>query len=77
MNIERTEPGPGQESVWDYPRPPRVEPCAKRIRMIYSGVTIADPNGVQALRREAPGWASESYVADPSHTVHHSAPLQS
>jgi len=42
MSIERIEPGPGQESVWDYPRPPRLEPCAKRIRMIYSGITIAD-----------------------------------
>ncbi len=23
------EPGPGQESVWDYPRPPRLEPDAR------------------------------------------------
>ncbi len=25
------EPGPGQESVWDYPRPPRVEPDGRRV----------------------------------------------
>lgn len=35
-------PGPGQESVWDYPRPPRLEPVAKRIRVEHGGVTIAD-----------------------------------
>lgn len=36
------EPGPGQESVWDYPRPPRVEPTAKRLRVIFNGQVIAD-----------------------------------
>ncbi|NJL89636.1 MAG: DUF427 domain-containing protein [Coleofasciculaceae cyanobacterium SM2_1_6] len=34
-------PQPGQESVWDYPRPPRLEPVAKRITIIFNGVTIA------------------------------------
>lgn len=44
----RVEPGPGQESVWDYPRPPRVEPVTERIRVVVDGVTIAD--SVRALR---------------------------
>jgi uncharacterized protein (DUF427 family) len=35
-------PGPGQESVWDYPRPPRLERTARRIRVVFAGVTIAD-----------------------------------
>lgn len=35
-------PGPGQESVWDYPRPPKVEPCPQRIRVEFNGTTIAD-----------------------------------
>ena len=30
-------PGPGQESVWQYPRPPRVEPVAARLRAELSG----------------------------------------
>lgn len=30
-------PGPGQESVWDYPRPPRVEPVGERIRVVVDG----------------------------------------
>ncbi|MBX3066776.1 MAG: DUF427 domain-containing protein [Anaerolineae bacterium] len=40
--VQRQTPLPGQESVWDYPRPPRVEPTSKRIRVIFNGVTIAD-----------------------------------
>ena len=35
-------PGPGQESVWDYPRPPRLEPTPRRIRIVFAGETIAD-----------------------------------
>ncbi|MBC8042317.1 MAG: DUF427 domain-containing protein [Rhizobacter sp.] len=31
-----------KESVWDYPRPPRLEQTAKRIRVIFAGKTIAD-----------------------------------
>jgi uncharacterized protein (DUF427 family) len=30
------------ESVWDYPRPPRVEPSTRRIRVVLGGVTVAD-----------------------------------
>jgi uncharacterized protein (DUF427 family) len=33
---------PPAESVWDYPRPPRVEPVAARIRVEHGGATIAD-----------------------------------
>ena len=35
-------PGPGQESVWDYPRPPRLQPVAKRIHIVFAGEVIAD-----------------------------------
>jgi uncharacterized protein (DUF427 family) len=35
-------PGPGQESAWDYPRPPRVEPVAERLRVIVDGEVLAD-----------------------------------
>lgn len=40
--MKRIDPQPGQESVWDYPRPPRVEPTSKRIRVMFNGVMIAD-----------------------------------
>ncbi len=39
---QRIEPKPGQESVWDYPRPPRLERSSKQIRIIFNDITIAD-----------------------------------
>jgi uncharacterized protein (DUF427 family) len=35
-------PGPGQESVWDYPRPPRVEDVDDQVRVIVGQVVVAD-----------------------------------
>lgn len=32
----------GQESVWDYPRPPVAIPCGRRVVVVHRGVTIAD-----------------------------------
>ena len=34
-------PGPGQESVWDYPRPPRVEPSEALVVVELGGTTVA------------------------------------
>lgn len=39
---QRIEPGPGQESVWDYPRPPRLEPTSSHLVVEFGGVTLAD-----------------------------------
>ena len=49
MNRRRIEPGPGQESVWDYPRPPRLEDSPRHIQVIFNGVVIAD---TRRARRE-------------------------
>jgi uncharacterized protein (DUF427 family) len=46
--MQRIEPGPGQESVWDYPRPPRVERVPERIRVVVDGTEVA--NSLSALR---------------------------
>jgi len=35
-------PADGQESVWDYARPPRVEMSTERIQITLGGVVIAD-----------------------------------
>ena len=35
------KPGPGQESVWDYPRPPRLEDFSGSITIELGGQTIA------------------------------------
>lgn len=46
--VVRDLPGPGQESVWDYPRPPRLEPAARRVRITLGGIVIVDTHA--ALR---------------------------
>ena len=52
---ERTEPLPGQESVWDYPRPPRLEKVGVRLRVILGGRTIADTtSGYRVLETSHP-----------------------
>lgn len=48
MAIKPIKPGPGQESVWDYPRPPRVEPVSRHVRVVFNGTVIIDTN--RALR---------------------------
>ena len=42
MKFQRIEPQEGQESVWDYPRPPRLEPSDKLIQVVFNNVTIAE-----------------------------------
>lgn len=45
----RIEPaGPGQESVWEYPRPPRLEEVRQPIRVEFAGQVVADTR--RALR---------------------------
>lgn len=39
---EREIPGSGQESVWDYPRPPALRRCGKRVHIVLQGETLAD-----------------------------------
>lgn len=34
--------GPGQESVWSYPRPAIAEPCRRRLKIVHRGVVIAE-----------------------------------
>jgi uncharacterized protein (DUF427 family) len=49
------EPGPGQESVWDYPRPPRVEVTGDRIRVEFAGRTVIDTtDAVRVLETSHP-----------------------
>lgn len=35
-------PGAGQESVWDYPRPPRAEAVGKRVVVRHGGTVVVD-----------------------------------
>jgi uncharacterized protein (DUF427 family) len=47
--------GPGQESVWDYPRPPRLEPVTARLTVVLGGDTVADTtSGYRVLETSHP-----------------------
>jgi len=51
----RAEPGRGQESVWDYPRPPCLESVGDRLRVDFAGETIAaTENGFRVLETSHP-----------------------
>ncbi len=48
-------PGPGQESVWDYPRPPRLERVEADLRVVFAGETVADSReGYRVLETSHP-----------------------
>ncbi|NEQ30086.1 MAG: DUF427 domain-containing protein [Leptolyngbya sp. SIO4C5] len=49
MVQRRIEPGPGQESVWDYPRPPKLEASNKHIQVVFNGITVADTHRAQRV----------------------------
>lgn len=42
-------PRPGQESVWDYPRPPRLEESQKHIQILFNGVVIAETHRAKRI----------------------------
>jgi uncharacterized protein (DUF427 family) len=39
---KENKPVEGTESVWDYPRPPRIEKVSKHIKVFFGGELIAD-----------------------------------
>lgn len=46
---------PGQESVWAYPRPPRLERVAERLHIIFDGEIIADTaSGLRVVETSNP-----------------------
>ena len=49
------EPGPGQESVWGYPRPPSLASDPRRVRVSYRGRVLADSTrAVRVLETASP-----------------------
>lgn len=42
MRPNRITPDPGQESVWDYPRPPAAERSTRHVRVVLGGMTVAE-----------------------------------
>ena len=55
VHPRRQLPLPGQESVWDYPRPPRLEPFDGEITVELGGEVIAaTPRGWRVLETSHP-----------------------
>ena len=53
--VKPVKPKPGQESVWDYPRPPRVEAVAARVTVELDGRVIAETSdAVRVLETSHP-----------------------
>jgi uncharacterized protein (DUF427 family) len=54
-DIGRDEAGHGEESVWDYPRPPRLERTPRRLEVFLNGVKIAETTrGYRVLETSHP-----------------------
>ncbi len=47
------EPGPGQESVWDYPRPPAIVDDARLVEVRLDGVLIAETRAAKRVLETA------------------------
>lgn len=55
MKPKRIKPGPDQESVWDYPRPPRVEDSKRHLKVIFNEVLIAESReGKRVIETSSP-----------------------
>ena len=55
---QRLVPAPGQESVWDYARPPVVRPTTRHVRIHFADLTVAETrNALRVLETAgAPTW---------------------
>lgn len=54
--------GKPYESVWDYPRPPKLDRVGWRIQVVHNGTTIVDaPRAVRVLETSQP----PAYYVDP------------
>lgn len=59
------------ESVWDFPRPPRLEPVEWRIRVVHAGQVIVDaPRAIRVLETsQLPAYYVDPAFVAPDHLV--------
>jgi uncharacterized protein (DUF427 family) len=50
---KRIEPRAGQESVWDDPRPPRVEPTTRHLVVVFADLVVADSHAALKVMETA------------------------
>ncbi len=74
MKVIPDPTGPGQESVWSYPRPAVAEPSQRRLKIVHRGIIIADTQkGIRTLETShPPGYyfppdSIAPFVLQPSH----------
>ena len=55
MTVVPDPAGPGQESVWSFPRPAVAEPAGRHLRIVHRGVVVADTRaGIRTLETSHP-----------------------
>ena len=55
MSSRKIKPKAGQESVWDYPRPPKMEPFRGHIRIVlYNKIVVDTNNAIRVLETSHP-----------------------
>jgi len=56
--VKKDKPAVGQESVWDYPRPPKLEISSKTVRVLLGGELIAKSSGAYRVLETShpPSW---------------------
>ncbi len=59
-SLKRIEPQPGQESVWDYPKPPSYHPVSNNIRIEFNGEIVAETD--RAIRNLQTGIPPVYYI---------------
>jgi len=59
------EPGPGEESVWDYPRPPKLVPFYGRVEVKWLDTIIASTTEAFRILETA---SPPSFYLPPAHT---------
>lgn len=69
----RIKPGPGQESVWDYPRPPHLERTSKHLKVYWGDQLIAETNqGYRVLETSHPPvYYFPPEAVNPAHIKRH------
>jgi uncharacterized protein (DUF427 family) len=60
---------PPTESVWDYPRPPHLEPTPSHIRIVHRGIVLADTTN--ALRILETSHPPVYYIPPADIAMHH------
>ena len=58
MGPTRIEPADGQESVWDYPRPPVIVPDGRLVEVRFAGAVVARTTAACRVLEtsQAPAW---------------------